>query len=271
MSIFGRKFENEHSGKKPSVNLLTPMDRNKVTVDIFGLRTVGLVDTVAAISYISQSIISRLQNKNLHIENTNNMNICGVGGEEHRVRGKVNHPLKFKGLIVKYTFYVIENLQYPLILGDDFLLDSRTLHIHEGAWQVALITTKVKKAKTTKRLTIPSNSIAEIPVLIPEQFINDYIILEPVPFLADYDHEIVGASCLERDTKSSTRLKIINPNDRPVTNPKYTKIATISLVDEKSIQDINDHKYEENEIKEVIGNISKKKRNKGKLECDLAL
>ena len=253
------------------------MDRNKVTVDIFGLRTVGLVDTGAAISCISQNIISRLQNKNLKIENTNNMNICGVGGEEHRVKGKVNLPVKFKGLIVKYAFYVIENLQYPLILGDDFLLDnkcnihypSRTLHIHEGAWQVALITTTAGKAKTTKRLTIPAKSIAEIPVLIPEQFINDYIILEPVPFLADYDHEILGASCLVRATKSSTRMQIINPNDRPVTIPKYTKIATVSLVNEKSIQDINDDKYEEKENKQVIGNINKKKGNKSKLEFDL--
>jgi len=59
-------------------------------------------------------------------------------------------------------------LQYPLILGDDFLLDnkcnihypSRTLFLHESAWQVALITTKGGKAKTAKRCTIPRNTIS---------------------------------------------------------------------------------------------------------------
>lgn len=97
------------------------------------------------------------------------------------------------------------NIHYP----------SRTLHIHESAWQVALITTTAGKAKTTKRLTIS--------VLIPEQIIDDYIILEPIPFLADYEHEILGASYLVRTTKSSTRMKIINPNYRPVTIPYVYK------------------------------------------------
>ena len=105
------------------------------------------------------------------------------------------------------------NIHYP----------SRTLHIHESAWQVALITTTAGKAKTTKGLTIPAKNIAEIPVLIPEQIIDDYIILEPIPFLADYEHEILGASYLVRTTKSSTRMKIINPIYRSVTIPYVYK------------------------------------------------
>jgi hypothetical protein len=43
------------------------------------------------------------------------MNIYGVGGEKHRVIGKVTLPLKFKGLDINYAFFIIGDLQYIFI------------------------------------------------------------------------------------------------------------------------------------------------------------
>lgn len=125
------------------------MNRNKINLEIFGVRTVALVDTGAAISCISEELYIKLKGNNPKVEVANAMNIYGVGGEKHRVIGKVTLPLKFKGLVINYAFFIIRDLQYSLILGDNFLLDnkcnihypSRTLYLHESAWQVALITT----------------------------------------------------------------------------------------------------------------------------------
>ena len=91
----------------------------------------------------------QLKGNNSKVEVTNAMNIYGVGGEKHRVIGKVTLPLKFKGLDINYAFFIIGDLQYSLILGDYFLLNnkcnihypSRTLYLHESAWHIALITT----------------------------------------------------------------------------------------------------------------------------------
>ena len=121
------------------------MNRNKINLEIFGVRTVALVDNGAAISCISEELYIKLKGNNP----TNAMNIYGVGGEKHRVIVKVTLPLKFKGLDINYAFFIIGDLQYSLILGDYFLLNnkcnihypSRTLYLHESAWQVALITT----------------------------------------------------------------------------------------------------------------------------------
>ena len=252
------------------------MDRNKVNIEIFGLRTVGLIDTGAAISCISENLISKFKNNKIKFEETNSMNIYGVGGEEHKVKGKVTIPLKFKGLVVNYTLYVIVGLQYPLILGDDFLSDnkcnihypSRTLYLHDQTWQVALISTKGGKAKTAKSCTIPANNIAEIPVLIPKAFLNDIVLLEPIPQLAKA--ELLGASCLVRTTMSKARIQIINPNDKPITLPKFYNVADISKVDAKSVQNLSDEKKNCKKLN-TVGSIGLNKNpKKSKIDFDLS-
>lgn len=178
------------------------MDRNKINVEIFGIKTIGLVDTGAAISCVSDSQINKLNQKDLKISNTSTIHIYGVGGEEHMILGKVTLPLRFNRLIIKYPFYVVQQLQYPLILGDDFLSQNkcnihyptRTLYLHEGSWQVALLSAKNGRARVAKRCKIPANSIAEIPVKIPENIGNDSVLLEPLDYLTNCN--LIEATCL---------------------------------------------------------------------------
>ena len=120
-------------------------------------------------------------------------------------------------------------MQHPLILGDDFLLankayihyPTRTLYLHEGTVQVALINTQVGSARNAKTVTIPGSKMCELPVIIPKRYLNKPVILEPVPYLEKC--QLMGACCLVQATRSKTsrsRMQIINPNSHPVTLPK---------------------------------------------------
>ena len=105
------------------------MDKNRINVEIYGTKTLGLVDSGASLSCISDYLLNKLNDKQIRLNNSEIPNIFGVGGEKHQVMGKVSLPLSFKGVIVEYMFTVVQNLPHPLILGDDFLRDNRA-NIH---------------------------------------------------------------------------------------------------------------------------------------------
>ena len=277
MPIFRHKSKNGQSDKKKGINLITPMDKNKVTLEIFGLKTIGLVDTGAAISCISQNLFQKINSDHLEIINTNSDHIYGVGGEQHKILGKVKIPISFKGLKIHYQFYIVHDLQYPLILGDDFLSENkcfihyptRTLYLHEGSWEVALISTKSGKARSARRFKIPANSIADVPVKLPDNFINDVILLEPNAYLNNI--ELLGATCLVKATKSGARLQVVNPTENAITIPKFSQIANIAPVFEDSIQELSDDESENRNCKNVSNiEIKSELKNKAKLDFDLS-
>lgn len=251
------------------------MDRNKVNIEIFGSKTIALVDTGAAISCISEDLYHKMKSNSPKMDQIGSMNIYGVGGEQHRVIGKVILPLKLKGLVINYGFYIIGDLQYPLILGDDFLRDnkcnihypSRTLYMHENALKVALITTKGGKAKAAKRYVIPAKSIADVPVFLPKTFMNNTLLLEPVPNLFNY--QVMGASCLVKTKNARTKLQIINPNDEDIVIQKYSALANIVNIEVNSVQSMSDCQNNNKHAK-TVGNINiKNKKKSNQTEFDL--
>ena len=97
-------------------------------------------------------------------------------------------PLKFdKDTLIYQSFYIIENIQYPLIIGTDFLENNKAnvdystkmLYLHNGLAQVALISTKQNAAKADKDIQLPARKMTLIPVKIPKCFDGKQIILEP--------------------------------------------------------------------------------------------
>ncbi|CAC5378789.1 unnamed protein product [Mytilus coruscus] len=115
------------------------------------------------------------------------------------------------GLVIDYSFLIIYDMQHPLILGDDFLLankanihyPTRTLYLHEGTIQIALISTKqVNTARNFKTVSVPGLNMCEIPVIIPKHYLNKPVILEPHDYLDK--HQLMGACCSVQATRLST-------------------------------------------------------------------
>ncbi|CAG2254851.1 unnamed protein product [Mytilus edulis] len=260
------------------------MDRNRINIQILDVKTNGLVDHVdtgAAVSCISYDLVKKFENK-VRLDRADIPNIYGVGGEKHKVKGKVMLPLNFKGLIIDYSFLVIEDLQHPLILGDDFLLankanihyPTRTLYLHEGTVQVALINTQVGNARMAKTITIPGSNMCELPVIIPKKYLNKPVILEPVSYLEK--SQLMGACCLVQATRSNSayvKMQIINPNRDPVTIPRNQVVAMVSHVDIKTLQNLSDVEKQNintNSVSNLETKQREKSKKKSKLDFDLS-
>lgn len=181
------------------------MNKNRISLKKLGINTIGLVDTGAAISCASENFINKQNKSNLKLHKSFFKHIYDVGGEGHSVKGEVTLPLDFQGLIIPYKFYVVADLQYGLFLRDDFLIEnkanihypSRTLYLHDGTFQVAIITLQDAKAKSTKRICIPAQ-----------------------------DKSTIKAT----NTNKLGKLQIINPTEPAIVLPKHKEIANIQEV-----------------------------------------
>ena len=161
---------------KVYINLKAQMNGNMVNIEVYGINTVGLVDSEAAASCISAKFFRNIYNKKLRVDRSKISNIYGVGGEGIAVKGQVVLPLKFNNITISQSFLIIENIQYPLILGNDFLCENqaninyptRTLYLHDGLAQVALVSTFDNEAKTQRQVVLPAGQMSLISVRIPK-------------------------------------------------------------------------------------------------------
>lgn len=72
------------------------------------------------------------------------------------------------------------------------------MYIHEGSLQISLLSTKSGKARTGKRFKVPANSMANVSVKISDIFLNDVVLLEPLPLLNKYELTLVKSKFLNR-------------------------------------------------------------------------
>ncbi|CAG2246909.1 MEGF10_11 [Mytilus edulis] len=174
--------------------------------------------------------------------------------------------------VVYQNFYIIDQIQHSLIIGNDFLeynkaninYPTKTLNLYDGIAQIALISTRQNEAKTLKHIELPARKISIIPVKIPKQYIGKQIILEPSQSLQN--KSIVGAACLVSSSTQQAVMQVINPNEDKVVLNRNEIVALISEIQPNSIQNWSD-KTE----KVHINNIEKgHKKQKQKLNIDLS-
>lgn len=156
------------------INLVAPIRKNTIWVNIGGRKTHGLIDTGAGISCISKTFLDKTDFKNSTFQNCTLKEIIGVGGERHRILGKVDIPIAVSGFKISYHFYVLDSLHHSLILGIDFLkhhkvqidLEAGKVHIKDKVFSASLITTKAGFARVAKSTCVPAVSEIELEVKV---------------------------------------------------------------------------------------------------------
>lgn len=94
-----KKCKNNKSAKstkspKPSVlSLKTSLQKSTVTVHVGNVKTNALVDTGADVSCVHSKLLAKLEMSNVEVRSSNIMQITGVGGECHNVKGEITLPL----------------------------------------------------------------------------------------------------------------------------------------------------------------------------------
>ena len=75
------------------VSLIAPIHKNTMLIKIGGQKTQALVDTGASISCISKAFLEKTGLNISKFQNCNLKEIIGVGGEKHKILGKVEVPI----------------------------------------------------------------------------------------------------------------------------------------------------------------------------------
>lgn len=69
--------------------------------------------------------MKRIQKRTDTLQNSAISFITGAGGTAHNVNGKIDLKIKIADLNLVQTFYVIQDVCQPIILGTDFMENKR--------------------------------------------------------------------------------------------------------------------------------------------------
>ncbi|CAG2246112.1 unnamed protein product [Mytilus edulis] len=106
-----------------------------------------LVDTGAAVSVINTNTYKSLQvDKPYPVDKSDLLGVRGVNDNFIRVLGKVTLPVEIGKLTLFHDFYILDDVNMPLILGRDFMHDQKTeisfpkqvLSLQNGMTEVSL-------------------------------------------------------------------------------------------------------------------------------------
>jgi len=160
---------------------------NFISVKVRHVITNALIDTGAFYSCASLAFIKRLK-LDSHIVSTSGHNrLFTANGKPMHVLGTVNLTLNIQDFEVPVTFYVIPRLQFNVILGTQFLsqtkanidMDSQTLTFYNDFAGTPISTKSDTLVRTTEAILLPPKSECLIPVTVPPHFGTGLAIIEP--------------------------------------------------------------------------------------------
>ncbi|VDI31060.1 Hypothetical predicted protein [Mytilus galloprovincialis] len=223
--------------KTPGVFQLVTLNVNKIQIEVYGKSISCLVDTGAAISCCSKNLLNFLGIGKDKLQNSNLKDAMGVGGNVLPILGVISLPLVIGNNSYWNDFYVFENVQQSILLGNDFLLPNKvdilnsvgsvffpdkenntinTLELNSGL------------ARTVSGTTIPPFHQADIPVTI-SNVRNQVALLEPLPSLPE--KSLAGAKCCVSlyETNKSI-LRVMNPTKDAIYLPANYVVASVSAL-----------------------------------------
>ena len=235
-----------NNANSSNVNLIMPVDKNTVSVEVYGQSIRALVDTGATVSCVAAFLLPKLGIEETQLQPTSDPDVRAVGGEVHSSLGDVSLPLSFGNLILTHKFRVFEKFHQPIILGMDFLVKNsaifntvdKTLFLKDDNQQVYYVDTNTGMARVTNDVTIAPNSVAniEVSVSLPE---DDNVLLEPLPILPKL--QLAGAKCIV-STKGKAFLQVLNPSQDSVSIPSQKVVASASIIHPQSVFTLDDSK-----------------------------
>lgn len=178
----------------------------------------------------------------MHVKplNTNDQ-ACVFSASNNRINvlGKVDISVNFKGLIVPYTFLVLENLMHRVIFGIDILkllharIDLRHNLMSLCDDLVTLAITKnndqtVQMLYSINSICIPPLTEVLLPVSYNSQVQYDTAIIESVPQVIS--KRLLAANIVVHPFKNLTFCRLLNPNNVPKFIKKHEIVASMSPI-----------------------------------------
>ena len=103
------------------------MYSNKIHVKIFNTFVKALIDTGCSTSVLSEKLIQQLRVMPQQLEVGNPKFLIGANGSKIPIIGKSSLSIKIGGFSVPFEFLVAKFLTHDLLLGNDFLQETKAL------------------------------------------------------------------------------------------------------------------------------------------------
>lgn len=218
------------------------MPRNQIPVFVNSLPAQGLVDTGAACSIISGKLYRRILNSMKNgasqlVSRSENRNLLTADTSPMKVTASVDTEIKINGLLIPYTFVVIETIAYDLILGMDFLNDtsavidvqSNTLSLFNGLTAVTMSRSgKTIPVCTIANVEIPPFSEAILPIQVSQSKLKGNFMVEKS--LAYPHRALLVARTLIDPSKRKIQCRVLNPTDTTIRLKAGTPIGSVTSV-----------------------------------------
>lgn len=237
--------------------LISFQEKCSIPLFVENIQFKALLDTGSTISAINSQTLKRIQKRTDTLQNSAISFITGAGGTAHNVNGKIDLKIKIADLNLVQTFYVIQDLCQPIILGTDFMekqkacIDwgTRSLYLQEGSTHVNLINIGQGVARVVKTVNIPPNCFANIPVKISRTETNETILLEPV---STNQKQLAMAKCLVINRQKRVVMQVANASTNDLCLKAGTIVARANKVHKHNIYSMNEDKTtEKGECKKV--------------------
>ncbi|CAC5424730.1 Retrovirus-related Pol polyprotein from transposon 297 [Mytilus coruscus] len=206
-----------------------------------------LVDTGAAVSVINTKTYQSLQVDKLYpVDKSDLLGVRGVNDHFIRVLGKVTLPVEIGKLTLFHDFYILDDVNMPLILGRDFMHDQKAeisfpkqvLSLQNGMTEVSLSQGQDRDrthnfVRALSDVTFQPRERVIFPVKIDNFSENTSGIIEPNFSLAG-KHNIMGARCLIQTHNNNSVFEILNPTNAVITLKQNTIVGNfVKIQDDK--------------------------------------
>jgi len=147
----------------------------------------------------------------------NHKRLFTADGKPMHVIGTVNLTLDIQDFQIPVTFYVLPHLQFNIILGIQFLtqtkakidMECQTLTFYNDLAGTSLLNKSDTLVRTTEAIFIPPKSECLFPVMVPPHFGTGMAIIEPSGRL--YKLLLALAKSLVSPINNRTVCKVMNP------------------------------------------------------------
>ena len=114
--------DSDTAGRVAKIEFSDPkVHENTLRIKIGHLNSVALIDTGATLSILSESLLDKLNPRNVKYVKPIVSVVYGVGSQQHEITTKIEADFFIEGHKFTQDFHVMKN-QYPVILGLDFLV-----------------------------------------------------------------------------------------------------------------------------------------------------
>lgn len=213
-------------------------------MEIQNTNVTALIDTGAAISCISPAVYlsSGLQH-DFPLQKSDLAQVNGVGNNNIKVVGKISIPIIIAEVEITHTFFVLEGMTIPLILGMDFITQHRVildfirkeLLLYDGLSKVSFsdveqgIRMNILKTATTIDLNPRSETVFSLGV--EDRDNTEWGLLEPDSSFVD-TWNVLPARVLTHIFQNQVVCRVMNPTNMTVTLPASTIVGHLVQVEE---------------------------------------